>query len=216
MQNILLIQDDIATADSVRDALTHSGDGHFRVVWVRNCSDGLTVLAKTRAQQDLEAVGIEAVVVDLSLPDRSGIQTFDRLFQAAPQIPILILTTTLDEDIAKLAVQRGAQEYLLKDRLDAYLWPKTVSSMIERASNTEALFEENERAQVTLNSIGDAVVTTGWSRQEAAGRPLAARNLFRLPKRAGSSSRSADGFSARPVIRRGHGRRLGSCRFQSR
>lgn len=133
MQNILLIQDDIASADSVRNALTHSCDGPFRVVWVRNCSDGLTVLAKTRARQDLEAVRIEAVVVDLSLPDSRGIETFDRLFQAAPQIPILILTTTQDEDIAKLAVQRAAQEYLLKGRLDAYLWPKAVSSMIERA-----------------------------------------------------------------------------------
>jgi diguanylate cyclase (GGDEF)-like protein/PAS domain S-box-containing protein len=190
LQNILLIQDDIATADSVRNALTHSCDGPFRVVWVRNCSDGLTVLAKTRAQQGLEPIRIEAVVVDLCLPDSSGIETFDRLFQAAPQVPILILTTTRDEDIAKLAVQRGAQEYLLKGRLDAYLWPKAVSSMIERASNTEALFEEKERAQITLNSIGDAVVSTdalinvtylnlvaenltGWSRQEAAGRPLA-------------------------------------------
>lgn len=190
MQNILLIQDDIATADSVRNALTHSCDGPFRVVWVRNCSDGLTVLAKMRAQQELEAVRIEAVVVDLSLPDVSGIETFDRLFQAAPHIPILILTTTADEGVAKLAVRRGAQEYLLKGRLDAYLWPKAVSSMIERASSTEALFEEKERAQITLNSIGDAVVSTdalvnvtylnlvaenltGWSREEAAGRPLA-------------------------------------------
>jgi diguanylate cyclase (GGDEF)-like protein/PAS domain S-box-containing protein len=189
LQNILLIQDDIATADSVRNALTHSCDGPFRVVWVRNCSDGLTVLTKTPAQQGPDAVRIQAVVVDLSLPDSSGIETFDRLFQAAPQIPFLILTTTRDEDIAKLAVQRGAQEYLLKGRLDAYLWPKAVSSMIERASNTEALFEEKERAQITLNSIGDAVVCTdalvnvtylnlvaenltGWSRQDAAGRPL--------------------------------------------
>lgn len=187
LQSILLIQDDIATADSVRNALTHSCDGPFRVVWVRHCSDGLKVLAKTRAQQGLEAVRIQAVVVDLSLPDSSGIETFDRLFQAAPQIPILILTTLGDEDIAKLAVQRGAQEYLLKGRLDAYLWPKAVSSMIERAANTAALFEEKERAQVTLNSIGDAVVTTdalvnvtylnlvaenltGWSKRRPAAR----------------------------------------------
>jgi diguanylate cyclase (GGDEF)-like protein/PAS domain S-box-containing protein len=190
LQNILLIQDDIADADSVRDALTHSSDGSFRVVWVRYCADGLKVLAKTQAQEGHDAIRIEAVVVDLSLPDSSGIETFDRLFQAAPQIPILILAAAQDEDIAKSAVQRGAQEYLLKGRLDAYLWPKAVSSMIERAANTEALFEEKERAQVTLNSIGDAVVTTdslvnvtylnlvaenltGWSRQEAAGHPLA-------------------------------------------
>lgn len=190
MQNILLIQDDAVTADAVRSALTQSSDGLFRVAWVRRLSDGLMMLAKTQAQHGQEAVGVAAVVVDLSLPDSSGMETFERLFKAAPQIPVLILTTSRDEDIAKLAVQRGAQEYLLKGRLDAYLWPKAVTSMIERASNTEALFEEKERAQITLNSIGDAVVSTdalinvtylnlvaesltGWSRQEAAGRPLA-------------------------------------------
>jgi PAS domain-containing protein len=113
----------------------------------------------------------------------------------SPQIPILILSTVQDEDIAKVAVQRGAQEYLLKDRLDAYLLPKAVGRMIERAANTEVLFEEKERAQITLDSIGDAVVSTdvsghviylnavaetltGWSKQEAAGRPL--EEIFRI------------------------------------
>jgi diguanylate cyclase (GGDEF)-like protein/PAS domain S-box-containing protein len=189
LQNILLIQDDRAEADSVRDALTNSCDGSFRVVWVRHCSDGLKALAQRTAQQSHDADRIEAVVVDLSLPDSIGIETFDRIFQAAPQVPILILAAAKDEDIAKLAVQRGAQEYLLKGRLDAYLWPKVVSSMIAGAANTEALFEEKERAQVTLNSIGDAVVSTdtlvnvtylnlvaerltGWSRQAASGRPV--------------------------------------------
>jgi PAS domain-containing protein len=70
-----------------------------------------------------------------------------------------------DEDIAKMAVRRGAHEYLLQGSLDAYLLPKAVGSMIERAANTEALFGEKERAQVTLNSIGDAVVST-----DASGR----------------------------------------------
>src|SRR6202043_1746647 len=132
---------------------------------------------------------ISAVLVDLFLPDSAGIETFDRLFQTAPQIPILILTAAQDEDIAKLAVQCGAHEYLLKDRLDAYLLPKAVGSMIERAANTEALFEEKERAQVTLDSIGDAVMSTdvagnvtylntvaesltGWAHVDAVGRPL--------------------------------------------
>src|ERR1700693_2083976 len=102
LQNILLIQDDIADANSVRDALTHSSDGSLQVVWVRKCADGLRVLARAQAQEGIDAVRIEAVVVDLSLPDSSGIDTFDRLFQAAPQIPILILSAAQDEDIAKL------------------------------------------------------------------------------------------------------------------
>jgi PAS domain-containing protein len=127
--------------------------------------------------------------VDLFLPDSRGIETFDRLFNAAPQIPILVLSGSQDEEIAKSAVQRGAQDYLLKDRLDSYLLPKALGNMVERAANAEALFEEKERAQVTLNSIGDAVISTdvwgqvsylnavaerltGWSLKEAAGHPL--------------------------------------------
>ena len=122
-------------------------------------------------------------------------ETFDRLCQSTPQIPMFILTAAEDEDIAKLAVQRGAHDYLLKDRLDPYLFPKAVCSMIERAANSEALFEEKERAQVTLNSIGDAVMSadvsgqvtylnpmaeslTGWSQQEASGHLL--EDVFRI------------------------------------
>src|SRR6202162_191781 len=163
MQNILLIQNDSADSAAVRDALINSNDGLFRVVWVRECSEGLAALAKRKARGIHDADRIVAVLVDLSLPDSSGIETFDRIFQAAPQVPILILSSAQDEDTAKLAVKRGAQEYLLKERLDAYLWPKAVASMIQRAANAEALFEEKERAQVTLNSIGDAVVSTDAS-----------------------------------------------------
>jgi diguanylate cyclase (GGDEF)-like protein/PAS domain S-box-containing protein len=147
------------------------------------------------AQERHDPDRIAAVLVDLSLPDSSGMETFARLIQAAPHLPILILTTVQDEDIAKLAVEGGAHEYLLKDRLDAYLLPKAVGCMIERAAHTENLFQEKERAQVTLNSIGDAVVSTdvsghvtylnavaesltGWSQHEAAGRPL--EEVFRI------------------------------------
>ena len=189
MQNILLIQNDSVNANAIRDALVNSSDGSFRVVWVRHCSDGLRALANQETQGRHVADRIAAVLVDLCLPDSSGLETFERLFAAAPQVPILILTNPEDEDTAKLAVHRGAQEYLLKERLDAYLWPKAVTSMIERAANMEALFEQSERAKVTLNSIGDAVMSTdvagnvtylngvaetltGWAHVEAVGRPL--------------------------------------------
>jgi diguanylate cyclase (GGDEF)-like protein/PAS domain S-box-containing protein len=194
LKNILLLQDDPVNANAVRDALINSSDGSFGVIWLRHCCDAVDRLGgKTRDAQSTEQHA--AILVDLFLPDSTGIETFDRLFQAAPQIPILILTAAQDEDIAKLAVQRGAHEYLLKDRLDAYLLPKAVGGMIERAANTEALFEAKERAQVTLNSIGDAVMSTdvagnvtylnivaerltGWSWQEAAGHPF--QEVFRI------------------------------------
>ena len=157
-QHILLIQDDPADATAVREALLNSSDGSFKVEWVRRCSEGLERLATGRQSNGTDRIA--AVLVDLFLPDSHGIETFDRLFRAAPQIPILVLSASQDEDIAKLAVQHGAQDYLLKARLDSYLLPKAIGSMVERAANAEALFEEKERAQVTLNSIGDAVMST--------------------------------------------------------
>jgi diguanylate cyclase (GGDEF)-like protein/PAS domain S-box-containing protein len=177
-QRILLIQDDATAATTILDALSEAGDESFEVEWVRRCSDALEKLD-----------GIVGILVDLYLPDSRGIDTFDRLFRAAPNIPILILIDPQDEKTAKLAVQCGAQDYLFKPRLDAYLLPKALGSMIERAAYSEALFEEKERAQVTLNSIGDAVVSTdvegrvtylnaiaedltGWSQKEAMGRPV--------------------------------------------
>ena len=177
-QRVLLIQSDAAAAKTVVGALNRSSDEPFHVEWVKRCSEGLKRLD-----------GMEAILLDLYLPDSQGIETFDRLFRAAPSIPIMLLIDPQHEKTARLAVQCGAQDYLFKDRLDAYLLPKTLGTMIERAAYAESLFEERERAQVTLNSIGDAVVSTdvsgrvtylnlvaedltGWSQLEAAGHPL--------------------------------------------
>jgi PAS domain S-box-containing protein len=188
-----LIQDDAADAEAIQDALGNSRDGCFEVDWVRHCSDALKRL--DGPQRTRSASGIGAILVDLFLPDSRGIETFDRLFQVAPHLPILVLTSTADEEVAKLAVQRGAHENLFKTRFDGFLLPKAIRSMLERAANSEALFEEKERAQVMLNSIGDAVMSTdlsgqvtylnavaerltGWSNEQAIGRPL--QEVFKI------------------------------------
>ncbi len=157
---ILLIQSDSAGATAVRDALTHCSERPYLVEWLGLCAAGLERLAGEDQPQNLGSGAIVAVLLDLFLPDSEGIETFDRVFRVAPHIPILILCASGHEDIAKSAVQRGAQDYLLKHRLDAYLLPKALHSMIDRAVIAEALFEEKERAQVTLNSIGDAVMSS--------------------------------------------------------
>ena len=189
IRNVLLIQDDPADAEVIRAALLSSGDGPFQVVWVRRCSEALEQLKPERQQVQPMGPRMAAILVDLLLPDSRGLETVDQLLRAAPQIPILVLCTARDEDVAKLAVQHGAQDYLLKTHVDSYLLHKALGSMIERSAIAEALFEERERAQVTLKSIGDAVVSidarghvtylnivaetmTGWSRDEAAGHSV--------------------------------------------
>jgi diguanylate cyclase (GGDEF)-like protein/PAS domain S-box-containing protein len=180
--NILLILADAAEARTVRRALSRSRDGPFNVEWVSRCAD-----ASNRLGPGREAIA--AIVVDLFLPDSQGIKTFDTLRGASVHIPILVLSRSQDEDIARLAVQCGAQDYLLKDRLDGHSLSKAVNNMLERSAHADALLVESERAQVTLNSIGDAVISTdlagnimylnrvaesmtGWSRQEASDQPL--------------------------------------------
>jgi diguanylate cyclase (GGDEF)-like protein/PAS domain S-box-containing protein len=182
-RNVLLVLADAAEAKAVRRSLVDSRDGPFKVEWVSGCDDAIKRL-RNRGEEE-----IAAVVVDLFLPDSEGIKTFDQLLRASPHTPILVLSHLRDEDVARLAVQRGAQDYLLQERLDGYSLPKALSNMLERSAYAEALFLEREHAQVTLNSIGDAVISTdvagnvtylnavaesmtGWSRQEASGRPL--------------------------------------------
>jgi diguanylate cyclase (GGDEF)-like protein/PAS domain S-box-containing protein len=182
-RSILLIQGDSADAEAVRAALSNSTDAWARVVWVKSHAEGLQRLANAVRGEP----SIAAVLIDLFLPDSQGLDTFEQIFAAAPQVPILVLCAPEHEELAKQAVQRGAQDYLLKGRLDDYLLPKALANMIDRAANAEALFAEKERAEVTLNSIGDAVMScdiagrvtylnvvaeklTGWTRNEAAGR----------------------------------------------
>jgi len=182
-RNVLLVLSDAAEAKAVRRSLVNSRDGPFKVEWVRRCCDAVKRLGSPVGEQ------IAAVVVDLFLSDSQGIETFDTLLNASPRVPILVLSHLRDEDVARLAVQRGAQDYLLQERLDGHSLPKALTSMLDRSAYSQTLLFKTERAQVTLNSIGDAVISTdiagsvtylnpvaekmtGWSWQEASGRPL--------------------------------------------
>jgi diguanylate cyclase (GGDEF)-like protein/PAS domain S-box-containing protein len=181
---------DAADAKAVRDTLVDGNDDLFNVEWVRSRADGLRRIAPVGGRVDADA-RVVALLVDLFLPDSSGLDTFIQLLRAAPQIPILILTDEQHEDVARLAVRQGAHDYFLIDRPDDLLLPKALRTVIDRADFVAALYEEQDRARVTLDSVGDAVISadlrtrvtylnavaekmTGWTRQEAVGHPVEA------------------------------------------
>lgn len=180
MHKILVVTNSAADAGILKTVLSGARDGPFEV-------ESLTQLAQ--ALERLRTGRTEAILVDLSLPDSEGIATFDQLFAAAPHIPILILSAVEEEPLAVEAVQRGAQGYLSKGHFKSSLVPQSLSSVIQRKAVEEALFKEKTRAEITLNSIGDAVICTdtsqvvdylnvaaekltGWLRDDACGRPL--------------------------------------------
>jgi diguanylate cyclase (GGDEF)-like protein/PAS domain S-box-containing protein len=182
-RNILVILADAAAATAVGRWLTDSRHGPFEVEWVISCADAVERLSDQQRDQ------VAAVVVDLYLADSQGIATVERLLHASPHVPILVLSHWRDESVARLAVRRGAQDYLPWERLDGYSLSKALSNMLERCSHAETRLPQTERAQVTLDSIGDAVISTdvagnvtylnavaesmtGWLREEASGRRL--------------------------------------------
>jgi diguanylate cyclase (GGDEF)-like protein/PAS domain S-box-containing protein len=177
---LLLIDGHRSHALAFREAMITTRDGQFHVEWVGTLSEGLERLSKK---------GVRAVFLNLFLPDCQGIETFDRLLLVAPGVPIVVLAGVTDEGIAREALQRGAQDFLLEGHLDSYAFARAVRNIIERKTAGKVLFEEKERAQITLNSIGDAVLSTdisgnvtylnevaedmtGWSRKDASGRPF--------------------------------------------
>ncbi len=100
---ILLIENDPAIAETIREALATSTAGTFGLEWAHQLSDGL---------ERLSSRGISAILLDLRLPDSSGMEMFDKVFRVAQDIPILILGVNHEEELARLAVGRGAQDYL--------------------------------------------------------------------------------------------------------
>jgi diguanylate cyclase (GGDEF)-like protein/PAS domain S-box-containing protein len=188
-QTILLLHDNAAKATIIQDLLANSREGPFAVEWIRSCAAAIDRLA------DHSKSNIDAVLIELLLRDGQELETFEQIFRASPHLPILVLCNPEREAAAKQAVQRGAQDYILDNRLESDSLSKALRNMLERAANAEALFIEKERAQVTLNSIGDAVISTdaagnvtylnkvaesmtGWGWTEAVGRPF--NDVFRI------------------------------------
>jgi diguanylate cyclase (GGDEF)-like protein/PAS domain S-box-containing protein len=178
---VLIISPRVDEVRALEQALGSARDGPFDVECVSTLADGVG-----RVRQG----GIDAILVDLALPDSQGLASFDRLFAEGRHTPILTLCGIDDEANAMEAVQRGAQGWLTKGFFDNSLVPQHLRNVIQRMKVEQGLYVAQARAEITLNSIGDAVISadmhgrvdylniaaelvSGWPRAEARGRPVA-------------------------------------------
>lgn len=126
-RDILLIEDSEADRVLIAAMLADGAAGEWRVVACGTLAEGLDVLRSADSSQT-----VAAVLLDLSLPDSHGLETFNSVRQIAPSLPIVILTGNDDEDVANRAVNLGAQDYLFKNSLTGDLLRKSLRYSIER------------------------------------------------------------------------------------
>jgi two-component system cell cycle sensor histidine kinase/response regulator CckA len=145
---ILVVEDTPEDALLLQTLLEGSKSGRFKTESADRLSTAMTRLA---------AGGIDAVILDLTLPDSSGLETFETMQKRFPTVAILVLTASANESMADLAIRHGAQDYLLKDRVDSNLVVRAVRYAIERKRAENALRKSEERFEVMARATNDAV-----------------------------------------------------------
>ncbi|GAB4573968.1 MAG: hypothetical protein Kow0077_18200 [Anaerolineae bacterium] len=123
LTTVLLVEDDATYARLIRTTLRRASSRTFDLVHVNLLAEALSQVR----QQDFDVI-----VLDLTLPDAQGLETFERMHQIAPEVPIVVLSGRSDEQFALSAMQAGAQDYLVKAQTDIRGLAHAISYAIER------------------------------------------------------------------------------------
>jgi len=160
---ILLVEDNPADARLFQEYLSESPTLRFALQAVSSLAAAVEMLRHRN---------FDLVLADLSLPDCRGLETFRRLRAQAADTPIVVLSGLDDEALAIGAVREGAQDYLVKGRIEPYLLTRAVRYAIERHRYERALKESEAHYRRLLESITDYTYTVTLEN----GRPVAVQH----------------------------------------
>lgn len=135
---VLLIEDNSAEARLLQEILKDSQIKQFNLSHVKRLREGLNLLAEK---------SFDVILLDLTLPDSQGLDSLIPLLESYPQIPVVVLTNTNDDDLAMEAVRRGAQDYLVKRHVNLDLLVRSICYSIERKQVAEELRKMNEKLE---------------------------------------------------------------------
>jgi GAF domain-containing protein len=147
---ILLVEDNPGDARWTKELLTEGGTEQLDIVHAKRLSEAVEMLTLSQ---------VDAVLLDLSLPDSSGIETFSKLHASSPQTPIVVLSGTADESIALKTVQLGAQDYLVKGVINSNTLHRVIRYAIERKQAEHELALSYNRLQA-LNEMAQTLSQT--------------------------------------------------------
>lgn len=126
----LLIEDCPDAERLIREELKDVPYNNIDIEWAKRLSEGLDVIRKRK---------FDVILLDLSLPDSQGYNTFVKVRVHAPQIPIIVLSGNSDGLLAIKTIRAGAQDFLVKGELDAEVAVRSIHYSIERQRATNEL-----------------------------------------------------------------------------
>jgi len=146
---VLLIEDDPADAQLIMEILREEPGNAMVILHASNLASGL---------ETLERGGIDVVLLDLTLPDSSGHNTFAMLAKHVPTMPVIVLTGMDDKEMAIRIVQEGAQDYLVKSMVDYTMLARSIRYSIERK---RTLLEKDLLIGQLRETLADVKTLTG-------------------------------------------------------
>ncbi len=145
---ILLVEDDASDAHLLRHALKRVANAKFDIVWAKSLAE---------AKRCLHEQAADVVLLDLTLPDSSGLETVHAGRDAAGALPIIVLTGHDDSEFALRTLEAGAQDYLIKGAFESDDLVRAIRYAISRAKLEQRLYEAEERWRFALEGAGDGV-----------------------------------------------------------
>ncbi len=141
---VLIIEDDEEDYMLAREYLREADGTRFTISWAKTLQSGIDILSEET---------IDAVLLDLSLADSQGMDTFGQLRRRFPHLPVIILTGFADENVGTRAVHEGAQDYIIKQNLDSALLDHALRYAIERKKISDQLREYADELRRYNNEI---------------------------------------------------------------
>ena len=135
---VLLIEDNPVDIEWVKSSLEEFGQKSFQLDCVKSLEEGMERLSRN---------GYEVLLLDLSLPDSSGYETFERVMAEYRRLPLVVCSVTDNAELAIRAVQQGAQDYLVKGTMDSRILPRVIRYAIERKKIQEELRKRTEELE---------------------------------------------------------------------
>jgi signal transduction histidine kinase/ActR/RegA family two-component response regulator len=149
---ILLVEDNTGDAGLLRAAFSEVSTSNFsfRLVHAERVTQALACLTQEP---------FDVVLLDLSLPDAGGLETIVRVRDAAPSLPIVIMTGLDDENVAVEAIRQGAQDYLVKGQVDSGVLVRAIRCAIER-KRIESQLQYLRNRDAVLRDVNVALTST--------------------------------------------------------